>query len=95
MDKATIDKLEAEARAHVKRVRASHVYVECSESDVPAGVRFDVPGSNQGQIVEVAYGAVGSRYEAGEGDPWQRVTDRSDGKVTYYRRKTSKTKKEG
>lgn len=61
-------------------------YVQCSERDIPKGIRFDVPGRNQGQTVEVAYGSF-YRGEAGEGDFFKRVTDRSigPGAVTYYR----------
>jgi len=54
--------------------------------EIPSGVRWAVPPFNQGQIVEVAYGDFG-RAEPGVGDPWMRITDRSevDG-PTYYRR---------
>lgn len=69
---------------------AAPVYVPCTLADIPAEVRFDVPGHNQGQIVEVAYGTF-SVGEAGVGDPYQRVIDRSLGqddptRVSYYRR---------
>ncbi len=64
-------------------------YVPCDESDVPKNVCFDVPGANQGQTVEVAYGCYGTpgraRGEADIGDPFKRVTDRSDGSVRYYK----------
>ncbi len=60
-------------------------YIRISESQIPEGVRFDVPGPNQGQIVEVAYGGFG-RAEHGDGDPYKRVTDRSDRSVEYYKR---------
>jgi hypothetical protein len=59
-------------------------YRPVSKSVVPAGLRWDVPQRNQGQIVEVAYAEPGSRAEAGNGDKWQRVTDRSDGSVQYF-----------
>lgn len=47
----------------------------------------DVPGRNQGQIVEVAYASNNPRYrgEADVGDAYKRVTDRSDGSVRWYR----------
>ena len=53
---------------------------------IPDGVRFCVPPWLQGQIVEVAYGDFGAA-EPGVGDPWKRITDRSEvGGPTYYRR---------
>lgn len=65
---------------------ASYEYVEIRESEVPARVRFDVPGRLQGQIVEIAYGGW-SRGEHDEGDPYQRVTDRSlVNSRRYYKR---------
>lgn len=62
-------------------------YVQCNESDIPEWARFDVPGPNQGQTVEVAYASDNRRYrgEADVGDAYKRVTDRSDGTVRYYR----------
>jgi hypothetical protein len=58
-------------------------YVACRESDIPAGVRFDVPRRDQGQMIEVAYGGYG-RAEHGEGDPYMRVTDHTDRSTAYY-----------
>lgn len=62
-------------------------YVECQESEIPAGVRFDVPRANQGQIVEEAYGGF-SRCEHDYGDPYYRYHDRGagGGPPRYYRR---------
>lgn len=65
------------------------MYVEISESEIPAGVRFDVPGRNQGQVIEVAYGGF-NRASHDAGDPYKKVTDRSvpvgrASRVTYYR----------
>ncbi len=60
-------------------------YTPIEESQVPAGVRFDVMRQNQGQIVEVAYGGF-DRAEHGNGDPYKRVTDRGDRSVAYYKR---------
>ncbi|MCZ2414130.1 MAG: hypothetical protein LC136_07750 [Burkholderiales bacterium] len=65
-------------------------YVEVPADTVPSGLRWDVPGANQGQMVEVAYADPGSRAPAEHGDPWQRVTDRSERpgsprRVRYYR----------
>lgn len=61
-------------------------YRPIDRSAVPEGIRWDVPPHNQGQIVEVAYsdGIRGSRELACRGDRYQRVTDRSDGSVSYY-----------
>lgn len=63
------------------------VYVEVQSSEVPAGLRWDVPARNQGQIVEVAYAAwPWTAAEAGHGDEWQRVFDASDRSLAYFRR---------
>lgn len=61
-------------------------YVPCAAHEIPAKVRFDVPGQNQGQIIEVAYGGFGAA-EHGDGDDYKRVHDRSIGPaaITYYR----------
>lgn len=60
-------------------------YIPCDITDIPVGVRFDVPPRNQGQIVEVAYGTKGSS-PATAGDAWKRETDRSCvDSVRYYR----------
>lgn len=59
-------------------------YVPCSEADIPEGIRFDTPRSNQGQMVEVSYGTFG-RAEAGPGDPYERDIDHADGTVEYFR----------
>lgn len=61
----------------------AHRYVKISKSQVPAGVRFDTPRWNAGQIIEVQYGTH-SRYEAGDGDPWKRVIDHSVGGAEEY-----------
>lgn len=62
-------------------------YTEIPAQEVPAGARFDVPRQNQGQIAEVAYSTGGRPAdECGHGDLYQRVTDRSDRSVTYYKR---------
>jgi hypothetical protein len=62
-------------------------YREIPETEVPADLRFDVPRHNQGQMVEVAYADYPTdRYEACSGATYKRVTDRSDGSVTYYKR---------
>lgn len=58
------------------------------DTSPPRKARWDVPGRNRGQIVEVAY-ASGSRSEADEGALFQRVTDTSlptdhPERVTYY-----------
>jgi hypothetical protein len=55
--------------------------------EVPVGVRFDTPGRNQGQIVEVSFGTFG-RAEAGSIDPYMNVTDHSDGSSRTYKRRS-------
>lgn len=60
-------------------------YVTCDERDVPGTVRFDVPGRNQGQTVEVAYGGW-DRGEHDRGDPYRRTIDRSVGPTPVYAR---------
>lgn len=63
------------------------IYIPCAVDEIPAGVRWDVPGRNQGQIVEVAYATpVRCNSEAGPGDEYRRTTDGSDGSVGYERR---------
>ena len=65
-----------------------YIYTKIDKSQIPAGVRFDTPRRNQGQIVEVSYGTFG-RYEAGAGDPYKRCIDHSEGGLataSYYRR---------
>ncbi len=51
-------------------------YVECAAQAVPPTIRFDVPGRNRGQFVEVAYGTFGKAC-AERGDPYMRITDRT------------------
>lgn len=65
-----------------------HNYVRCDLKDIPAGVCFSVPGRNQGQIIEVAYGGFG-RAEHDDGDPYKRICDGSDASTTYYRLATT------
>jgi hypothetical protein len=60
-------------------------YVRIEENQVPRGVTFHVPRFAQGQIIEVAWGTFG-REEAGPGDLYQRVHDRSDGTISFYKR---------
>lgn len=57
-------------------------YLETDERAIPAGIMWDTPRANQGQIIEVSYGDFG-RGLRGHGDRYRRVTDRSDGSVTY------------
>ena len=57
-------------------------------SFAPKVMRWDVPGRFQGQHIEVAFSAT-SKYEADNGAPYKRVTDRSiapgrPSRVTYY-----------
>ena len=58
-------------------------YVKVTAQAVPANVRFDVPGANQGQMIEVAYGGF-SHYAHGAGDPYMRVRS-PDGDCAYYK----------
>lgn len=61
-----------------------HKYVTVSRSALPSDLRWDVPRRNQGQIVETAYAdEPTSADEACYGSKYRRVTDRSDGAVTY------------
>lgn len=54
---------------------------------VPRYLRWDIPGANQGQIVEVAYADDPSHPDpAGRTSAWQRVTDHSDRSVSFYHR---------
>lgn len=57
-------------------------YVRCNETDVPPGVRFDVPRRNDGQIVEIAYGGF-DRAAHDDGDEYMRRHDRSLGPKAY------------
>jgi hypothetical protein len=67
-------------------------YIACTVDDIPAGLRWDVPKRNQGQIVEIAYAAPRSyATESGPGDEYRRTTDTSCGvddpaRVRYERR---------
>ena len=68
-------------------------YVPCLKTDIPAGMRFDVPDRHQGQIIEVAYGGFGSsEIDDGVGGAvYKRVTDRGvrpdhPEYAMYYRR---------
>jgi len=66
-----------------------HRYSLIPESAIPAGVRFDTPRRNQGQIVEYSFGGF-SRAEHDDGAPYMRVTDASlraddPSRVCYYR----------
>lgn len=63
-------------------IRLYH-YVPVSDSDIPSAVRFDVPGCNQGQHIEIAFGGF-STGEHDIGDPYKRVTDEMR-RVSYYR----------
>jgi hypothetical protein len=67
-------------------------YSKITATEIPAGVRFDVPRSNQGQHVEVAYGgSASSRTEHDVGARYKRVTDYSEpvgsvDRVEYFKR---------
>jgi len=80
--------------AEVRRVEAERREMDAEDPwwpipswEVPAGVRFDVPRRNQGQIVEVSFGTFG-RAEADSIDPYMRVTDHSDGQRRTYKRRS-------
>ncbi len=54
-------------------------YTRIDAARVPAGLRFDVPRQNQGQIVTVSYAATKTRRgEHGHGDEWRHSYDASD-----------------
>lgn len=60
-------------------------YLRCS--NVPDGLRFDVPGRFQGQIVEYSFAdATPGRGEADVGSAWKMTTDWSDRAVRYAQR---------
>lgn len=64
-------------------------YRRIEETDVPRGLRFDVPPESAGQAHEIAYAdAHRSADLAVFGAEYKRVIDRSVGPraVTYYRR---------
>lgn len=63
----------------------SRNYVVCDERTIPSSVLWSVPGPNQGQMVEIAYGTL-DRSEGGPGDQYKRRTDERR-VVTYYRRR--------
>lgn len=68
-------------------MKPSNNYEKISLEDLPDGLRFDVPGVNAGQIIEVAYGDRAEyRSENARGAPYKRVLDRSDNTVEYFRR---------
>lgn len=77
-----MDRVEAERRT----VAVDDPWWPIPSWEIPAGIRFDTPQRNQGQIVEVSYGTFG-RAEAGTIDPYMSVHDRSDGSYRVYRRK--------
>jgi len=53
-------------------------YIPCRESDIPDGIRFDVPRRNAGQIVTVSYGGLQcQRTPHSEGAPYMHVHDAS------------------
>lgn len=63
---------------------AKYIYIQIAANKVPAHIRWDVNGHNQGQIVEVAYAdATPQADEACAGSKYRRITDRSDRSVTY------------
>lgn len=62
----------------------NRTYFRVDDALVPAGLRFDVPGYNQGQIVTVSFAASKTRRgEHGFGDEWRHVHDASDGE-SYF-----------
>jgi hypothetical protein len=64
-------------------------YLSVKESELPKGLRFDVPRREQGQIIEVAYADdPPEEGEACNGSKYRRESDQSDGSVTYYVRAT-------
>ncbi len=69
-----------------RSARVNCMYTKIDESELPDGLRFDVPRMNQGQNIEAAYAAwPTTRYEAGVGDKYKRVTNRVNQTITYYK----------
>jgi hypothetical protein len=98
-DDRTSQEKEAEAEAIRRRRELSRIAAErrslaandpwypIPHWEVPGLVRFDTPGRNQGQVIEVSYGTFGE-YEACENDPYMNVLDHNTGESrTYQRRK--------
>lgn len=83
-------------RVNAERARtdADDPWWPVPEWEVPPGVRFDTPGRNQGQIVEVMYGTFG-RGEAGSCDPYMLIVDHSDRSRRCYKRRRGEGKDGG
>jgi len=61
-------------------------YQPIKKSELPGGLRFDVPGQNQGQHIEVAYADYPAfKAEARRGSAYMRVHDLSDQTVAYLK----------
>jgi hypothetical protein len=61
-----------------------HHYRPFPADRLPSDIRWDVPGHNQGQIVEVAYADYPTQAdEACLGSKYRRITCRSDRTVVY------------
>lgn len=58
-------------------------YEEC-DRPTPTELKWGTPAGNAGQTVTIEYGDYGS--EGTYGAPYRRITDRSDGSVSYYYR---------
>lgn len=55
-------------------------------SELPKDLRFDTPGMNQGQHVEVSYADYPARKcEAYSGAAYMKVHDRSQQKIDYFK----------
>lgn len=70
---------------------AKKQYVECPAAEIPAGVRFDLPRRNDGQIVLYYYGGFDAAPHD-RGDPYmlredQSVSHAHPARLTYYKLK--------
>jgi hypothetical protein len=68
----------------------STTYEQIPESAVPATLVWTAETASRNSIVRTEYSTgrpagQGGNYEACDGDPYMRVTDDSDGSVTYYK----------
>jgi hypothetical protein len=62
-------------------------YYKIPETEVPEGVRWDVPRQNQGQIVTASYADwPWSQCEACHGARYQKVYDAGDQSLAFHRR---------
>ena len=64
-------------------------YIKVQSQHAPQGLRWDTLPRDQGQIIEVQYGAHPSENSvAGPGAQWKRIVDHSTGQTEYWRLST-------